>query len=78
MEMILNIGAFLNLDSLKILSSVIGMIGGLLGFFVFFDNYILKFKPRLNISNRLFFRYKTEEKHPAIQGRSLESLISKI
>ncbi|WAL78737.1 hypothetical protein [Shewanella sp. DAU305] len=78
MELILNLDNFLNLDFLKVLSSVVGMIGGFLGFFVFFDNYILKFKPRLNISNRLFFRYKTEEKHPTIKGRSLESLILKI
>lgn len=78
MELILILDAFLNLDSLKVLSSVVGMIGGFLGFFVFFDNYILNFKPRLNISNRLFFRYKTEEKHPIIQGRSLESIILKI
>lgn len=74
----MNLDAFLNLDALKGLSSVVGMIGGFLGFFVFFDNYILKFKPRLNISNKLFFRYKIEEKLPTIQGRSLESVILKI
>lgn len=54
------------------------MIGGFLGFFVFIDNYILKFKPRFNISNRLFFGYKKEEKHPSIKGKSLESVILKI
>lgn len=68
----------LNLEMLKVLSSIVGMIGGFLGVFVFFDNYILKFKPKLNISNRLFFRYKTEEKHPIIKGRTLESIILKI
>ncbi len=68
----------LNVEVLKVLSSIVGVIGGFLGFFVFIDNYMLKFKPRLNISNRLFFRYKTEEKNPAIQGRSLESVVLKI
>lgn len=68
----------LNVEILKVLSSIVGMIGGFLGFFVFIDNYILKFKPRLNTSNRLFFRYKTEEKHPMTQGKSLESVILKI
>ncbi|MBE0472259.1 MAG: hypothetical protein IBX55_22465 [Methyloprofundus sp.] len=68
----------MNLEALKVLSSIVGMIGGFLGVFVFIDNYILKFKPKLNISNRLFFRYKTEEKHPSLQGKSLESIILKI
>lgn len=68
----------LNSEMLKVLSSIVGMVGGVLGFFVFFDNYILKFKPKLNISNRLFFRYKIEEKHPIIKGRTLESVILKI
>lgn len=70
--------SILNEEILKILSSIVGMIGGFLGFFVFIDNYILKFKPRLNISNRLFFRYKIEEKNPMTQGKSLESVILKI
>lgn len=70
--------SILNEETLKLLSSIVGMIGGFLGFFVFIDNYILKFKPRLNISNRLFFRYRTEEKNPMTQGRSLESVILKI
>ncbi|QUX91296.1 hypothetical protein CYL31_07635 [Marinomonas sp. A3A] len=70
--------SILNLEALKVLSSIVGMIGGFLGFFVFIDNYILTFKPRLNISNKLFFRYKAEEKHPNIRGKSLESVILKI
>ncbi|WP_339778433.1 hypothetical protein [uncultured Methylophaga sp.] len=68
----------LSLEILKALSSIIGMVGGLLGFFVFIDNYVLQFKPRLNISNRLFFRYKIEEKHSHVKGRSLESVILKV
>lgn len=68
----------MNLEILKTLSSIVGMVGGFLGFFVFIDNYILKFKPRFNISNTLFFRYKTEEEHPGVKGRSLESVVLKI
>lgn len=54
------------------------MVGGFLGFFVFIDNYVLKFKPRFNISNTLFFRYKTDDEHPSEKGRTLESVILKI
>ena len=54
------------------------MIGGFLGFFIFIDNYILKFKPKFNISNRLFFGYKTEEKQSSIKVRSLEFVILNI
>lgn len=62
----------LNLDSdnLKILSSIIGfvggvtgVIGGILGFFTFIDNYILRFKPRLNISGGLFFFRRKPQAH---------------
>lgn len=68
----------MDLETLKIISSIIGMIGGVLGFFVFIDNYILKFKPTFNISNRLFFRYKLEEKHTIIKRKTLDSIVLKI
>lgn len=54
------------------------MIGGVLGFFVFIDNYILKFKPRFNISNRLLFGYEAEDNHPGIKKNSLEFIILKV
>ncbi len=66
------------LEVLKALSSIVGMIGGILGFFVFIDNYILEFKPRFKISNRLFFGYKTEEDSPSLKCKSLESVILNI
>jgi len=68
----------LNFEVIKALSSIVGMLGGFLGFFVFIDNYVLKFKPRLNISNTLFFRYKKKDENPYVNGRTLESVILKI
>ena len=49
-------------DVLKLLTSIIGLIGGLLGFYTFIDNNLLKFKPQLNISSRLFFSLVSKEK----------------
>ncbi|EAO7485003.1 TPA: hypothetical protein JC757_002756 [Salmonella enterica subsp. diarizonae] len=67
-----------NLDVLKLLSSVVGLIGGFLGFFTFIDNNVLKFSPKLNISNRLFFSFLNEESHRGVRGKKLESLILQV
>ncbi|HDR2789610.1 TPA: hypothetical protein QCJ61_003712 [Enterobacter asburiae] len=72
-------------DNLKILSSIIGfvggvtgVIGGILGFFTFIDNYILRFKPRLNISGGLFFSFSDENPRHIPRGKALESIIFQI
>lgn len=72
-------------DTLKILSSFIGVIGGgigviggVLGFYTFIDNNILRFKPRFNISERLFFSFDGKTPPSGLRGRTLKSIIFQI
>ncbi|KHT23478.1 hypothetical protein [Pectobacterium carotovorum] len=72
-------------DTLKILSSFIGVIGGgigviggVLGFYTFIDNNILRFKPRFNISERLFFSFDEKTPSSGMRGKSLKSIIFQI
>lgn len=68
----------MSLETLKIVSSIIGMIGGVLGVFVFIDNYILKFKPKFNISNKLYFKFFEQKQERFVRGRDVESVTIKI
>lgn len=72
-------------ENLKFLSSIIGVIGGVigaiggvLGFFTFIDSNLLGFKPRLNISGRLFFSFEEKEATQGIRGKPLKSIIFQI
>lgn len=68
----------LDSENLKILSSIIGVIGGVLGLFTFIDSNLLGFKPRLNISGRLFFSFEEKETTQGIRGKPLKSIIFQI
>jgi len=75
----------MNSDTLKILSAFIGVIGGgigviggVLGFYTFIDNNLLRFKPRLNISERLFFSFDEKTLSSRIRGKPLKSIIFQI
>ncbi|MFM0231288.1 hypothetical protein [Paraburkholderia sediminicola] len=58
---------------LGIVSTFIGILGGMLGAYTFLDNYILRFKPKFLIGDRIYLTY---EKHKKIQEYShLSSLI---
>jgi hypothetical protein len=46
-------------------TSAVGIVGGLLGFYTFIDNYILKFKPKFVLGDRLYLTYKQHPKYPA-------------
>jgi len=43
--------------NLNLISSIIGIVGGILGCWYFIDNYLLKFNPKFKISDSLMFRY---------------------
>jgi len=47
---------------LTIVSTIVGMAGGLLGFYTFLDNYLLRFKPRFATGEAFYFVYKKHEK----------------
>lgn len=72
-------------ETLKLLSSIIGVVGGIigvvggiLGFFTFIDNNVLGFKPQLNISGRLFFSFEEKETAQGLRGKPLKSIIFQI
>jgi len=46
-------------------AAIIGIVGGLLGFYSFIDNYLLRFKPKFVIGDRLYLTYKQHPKYPA-------------
>ncbi|MEN4520584.1 hypothetical protein [Pantoea agglomerans] len=58
--------------------SLIGVIGGLLGFYTFIDNNLLKFKPYLNISGRLFFSFDRTKNNSCFKGDIIKSIIFQI
>jgi hypothetical protein len=62
---------------LNIVSTVIGIVGGLLGLFVFIDNYLLKFRPSITIANTLYliFGVPNTPAPLAIQNSYLKSFI---
>ncbi len=75
----------MNPDTLKFLSSFIGVIGGgigviggVLGFYTFIDNNILRFKPHFNISERLFFSFDENTPPSGMRGKLLKSIIFQI
>jgi hypothetical protein len=47
---------------LTIISTVVGMTGGLLGFYTFLDNYLLRFKPKFATGEAFYFVFKKHEK----------------
>ncbi|SFP42696.1 hypothetical protein SAMN05216601_11171 [Ectopseudomonas composti] len=65
-------------QDLQTASSIIGMIGGILGLIVFLDTYALKFKPEIIISTKLYFKYRTDTKHEILKNVDLESVVIKI
>ncbi len=52
------------LSFLKTISTAIGAIGGALGLYTFVDNYLLKFRPKFLIADRIYFSYKKNPKYP--------------
>jgi hypothetical protein len=48
---------------LTTVSTVIGIVGGLLGLFTFVDTYVLRFKPKFVIGDRLYLTYEQNPKH---------------
>jgi hypothetical protein len=43
-------------------STIIGILGGMLGAYTFLDNYILRFKPKFLIGDRIYLTYQQHEK----------------
>jgi hypothetical protein len=44
------------------ISTIVGISGGLLGMYSFFDNYLLKFKPSIQLANVLYLLYDNTKK----------------
>jgi len=57
---------------LTIVSTIVGMAGGLLGFYTFLDNYLLRFRPKFATGEAFYFVYK---KHEQTNYTYIESII---
>ena len=45
----------------KDVAIIVGLIGGILGFWSFIDNYLLKFKPKIFASSRVIFNFNEQK-----------------
>jgi hypothetical protein len=57
---------------LTVVSTAVGMAGGLLGFYTFLDNYLLRFKPKFATGESFYFVFK---KHDKADYTYIESII---
>jgi hypothetical protein len=57
---------------LTIVSTIVGMAGGLLGFYTFVDSYLLRFRPKFATGEAFYFVYK---KHELTNHTYIESII---
>jgi hypothetical protein len=59
------------ISTIQIVSGIIGSVGGILGFWTFIDNFILKFNPKFKIANILFFQSIPYGKQDALYTSSI-------
>lgn len=68
----------LNLLTLTNVSTIIGILGGLLGALTFIDNYLLKFNPIFVFGNKVFLSFKKDKRFFPKNDLYLDSIICKI
>ena len=67
-----DIVSFIKSLDLGVIAGIIGAIGGLLGFWSFIDSYLLKFKPKITIGNKVIIL--TERPVQAIDSLKIKSI----